>query len=118
MARISIFGLGYVGLATAVCLTRKGHEVVGIDPDREKVEKIQGGMAPFFEPDLDASLKEAVRQKALTASTDPSLNSQSEIAYITVGTPSNSDGSMNLSYVQAAEDIGRSLRNERMRSTM
>jgi UDPglucose 6-dehydrogenase len=114
MARISIFGLGYVGLATAVCLTRKGHEVVGIDPDREKVEKIQGGMAPFFEPDLDASLKKAVDQRALTASTGPSLNSQSEIAYITVGTPSNSDGSINLGYVQAAaRDIGRSLRNKR-----
>ncbi len=74
MVRISIFGLGYVGLATAVCLARKGHQVVGIDPDREKVEKIQGGIAPFFEPDLDASLKKAVSQQALTARADPSLN--------------------------------------------
>lgn len=48
MARISIFGLDYVGLVTAVCLSRKGHEVVGIDPDREKVQKIQGGAAPFL----------------------------------------------------------------------
>lgn len=111
MARISIFGFGYVGLATAVCLARKGHTIVGIDPDREKVEKIMGGTAPFFEPDLDANLKKAISQKALTASTDPSSNSQSDIAYITVGTPSNSDGSINLSYVHAAaKDIGRSLR--------
>ena len=85
--------------------------MVGIDPDREKVEKVQAGTAPFFEPDLDANLKKAVDQRALTASTDSSLNSQSNIAYITVGTPSNSDGSINLSYVQAAaKDIGRSLR--------
>ncbi len=111
MTRISVFGLGHVGLATALCLARRGHIVTGIDPDTKKVEIIQSGRAPFYEPQLDAYVQEAVTAKMLIATADPQANSKSEITFITVGTPSNSDGSINLSHVRAAaKDIGRSLR--------
>jgi len=49
VTRISVFGLGPVGLATAVCFARKGHQVVGIDPDLERLEKIRRAEPPFFE---------------------------------------------------------------------
>jgi UDPglucose 6-dehydrogenase len=112
MARISIFGLGRVGLVTAVCLARKGYRVVGIDPDSKKVNVLQKGEAPFFEPCLETYLKKAILHKTFTATTDFQVNSESDFAYITVGTPSNPDGSINLNNLKtAAVNIGTSLRN-------
>jgi UDPglucose 6-dehydrogenase len=103
--------LGYVGLATAICLAKKGHHVIGIDPDMEKVKTVNSGRAPFFEPQFDRYLEDAVRRKTLAATQGPIANTESAIAYITVGTPSKPGGSIDLAYVEtAARDVGRALR--------
>jgi UDPglucose 6-dehydrogenase len=109
---ISVFGLGPVGLVTAVCFAMRGHGVIGIDLDRDRLEKIQRGEAPFFEPKLAEYVKASVASGKLSVTDDASANAQSSLAYITVGTPSNEDGSTDLTYVRnAAIAIGRSLRD-------
>jgi UDPglucose 6-dehydrogenase len=109
--RISVFGLGPVGLVTAICFAKKGYFVVGIDPDSRKVETIRNGRAPFFEPLLDGHVAKAVANGTLQATSDSSTNAESDMAYITVGTPSKDDGSIDLTYVRnASTDIGQSLR--------
>lgn len=111
MTRISVFGLGPVGLATAVCFARKGHQVVGIDPDLDRLEKIGRAEPPFFEPKLKEYLVETITNGRFSATDDTSVNAQSDLAYITVGTPSREDGGIDLTYVEnAAAAIGQSLR--------
>jgi len=113
MFQVSVFGLGRVGLATAVCLAKKGYRVVGVDVDSNTVKAIQEGKSPFFEPRLEAYLKEVVSSKTFTATVDSCQSSDSDIAYITVGTPSNPDGTINLRHVEAAAvNIGESLLNK------
>jgi UDPglucose 6-dehydrogenase len=109
--RISIFGLGRVGLVTAACFAKKGYNVIGIDPDIHTLGQVRTGRAPFFEPELTEYLKEAVLSGTLTVTQDPSLNARSDLTYMTVGTPSNRDGSIDLTDIKnAAKAIGRSLR--------
>ena len=109
---ISIFGLGPVGLVTAVCFAKAGNKVIGIDPDIEKLETIRRKEAPFFEPRLEDYLARAIDDDLLQLSNDPSDSSESEFAYIVVGTPADQRSEINLGYVRnAAIDIGRSLRN-------
>jgi UDPglucose 6-dehydrogenase len=111
LTKISVFGLGPVGLVTAACFAMNGHHVVGIDPDARKIESIRKGKAPFFEPSLDEHVAKTVANGTLQATSDAATNAESEMAYITVGTPSKDDGSIDLSYIRAAAaDIGRSLR--------
>jgi nucleotide sugar dehydrogenase len=108
---ISVFGLGPVGLVTAVCFARKGHQVIGIDPDLDRLEKIRRAEPPFFEPKLKEYLTEAVTNGAFSVADEPSANARSNLAFITVGTPSREDGSIDLTYVKnAAKAIGQSLR--------
>ncbi len=108
--RISVFGLGPVGLATAVCFAKKGLSVVGIDPDKSRLEEIRERRAPYFEPNLDEYLKEVIKNETFMATDDYSTNAQSDFAFITVGTPSNEEGTINLASVKdAARMIGGSL---------
>jgi UDPglucose 6-dehydrogenase len=100
-----------VGLVTAACFAKKGHEVVGIDPDIARLGQIRKGRTPFFEPKLSDYLKEATGKGLLRLNVDPSDNTESDVAYITVGAPSNPEGAIDVTYVRkAAADIGRSLR--------
>jgi UDPglucose 6-dehydrogenase len=109
---VSVFGLGRVGLVTAVCLAKKGHRVIGIERDAHTLRQVRATKAPFFEPGLSEYLREVVGEKALVVSDDASLNARSDLAFITVGTPSNRDGSINLTQLKdAALAIGQSLRN-------
>lgn len=102
-----------MGLVTAACFARKGHEVIGIDTDNHRLEQIQRGETPFFEPDLVSYLEETLRDGRLRVTPDPSANSQSDLAYITVGTPSNREGSIDLAHVKnAARAIAQSLRHK------
>jgi len=111
MTRISVFGLGPVGLVTAVCFAKKGNHVIGIDPDRDKLEKIRKAEAPFFEPKLKDYLAETVANGTFSVAEDGSVNTHSDLAYIVVGTPSSEDGSIDLAYVKnAAAAIGQSIR--------
>ena len=108
---ISIFGLGPLGLVTAVCYAKRGFRVVGIDPNKTSLKKIEEKNSSFFEPKLDEYLAEAVDSGRFSVSDDPSLNVSSDISYIAVGTPCDKRGHINLRYVKrAALDIGRSLK--------
>ncbi len=110
--KISVFGLGYVGCTTAVSLVRDGHEVVGVDVSPTKVSMIDVGASPVVEPGLAEVLARAVRSRKLTATMDADAAIRdSEAALICVGTPSGSNGSLDLRAVEAvAEQIGKALR--------
>jgi GDP-mannose 6-dehydrogenase len=112
---LSIFGLGYVGSVTAGCLAKIGHSVIGTDIKTEKVESINNGEPPMFERGLDILIKSGVESGRLRATT--SVNEaveHSDCAMICVGTPSNSDGSINLEHIErVCIDIGSALKTKR-----
>jgi UDPglucose 6-dehydrogenase len=106
--RVSIVGLGYVGLTTALCLASRGINVVGVDVDTSKIDAINNKRLPIHEPGLDRTLIDAV-EKGFT-STSEIL--QSDIYFITVGTPSKKDGSVDLRYIEKASDeIGGAIKS-------
>ena len=85
--KVSIVGTGYVGLVSGACLAGKGHEVVCIDVDSDKVDKINSAVCPIYEAGLEELLRENVGS-SLTASTDlHEAILESEITLIAVGTP-------------------------------
>ena len=91
--KISIFGLGYVGTVSAACFASLGHDVIGVDADKTKVEKIRQGLSPIVEEGINEMLTEQVAEGRLTATLDvKSAIKQSDISFISVGTPSNEDG--------------------------
>ncbi len=109
---ISVFGLGRVGLVTAVCLANKGYQVIGIDRDRHRLEKIRNSDPLFFEPKVLEYNKSVIASGKLSVTEDASMSARSDLVYITVGTPSKKDGGINLGFVKnAAIAIGQSLRN-------
>ncbi|MCD6262932.1 UDP-glucose/GDP-mannose dehydrogenase family protein [Candidatus Bathyarchaeota archaeon] len=114
LRRVSFFGLGYVGLCTAVCFAKKGFKVVGVDIDEEKIKGIMEGEAPLYEPDLEPLLRDCLRKGTLTCTTDPREGvTRSTVSFITVGTPSRPDGSIDLRYIRlVAKDIGEALREK------
>lgn len=108
--RISIVGTGYVGLVTGLCLAELGNEVVCIDVVPAKVEAIQAGRAPIYEPGVDELLEKHLRSGRFRATLDMSAAAGTDLTFIAVGTPSWEDGSLDLHYVEAAaEDLGRAL---------
>lgn len=113
--KISVIGVGYVGLCTAVGFASKGYQVVASDVDAEKIRKICAGIPPFYEPGLSELLKETIENGNLQCSVNETQKAVlgTDITYIAVGTPSNEDGSINLKYVEsAARDIGKALRQK------
>ena len=108
---ISIFGLGYVGSVSAGCLARNGHRVIGVDPNTTKVTLINEGRSPVIEKDIDTIIATAVNGGLLSATTDArEAIAGTELSIICVGTPSQANGSLDLSYVRSAcEEIGRAL---------
>ncbi|MFP6905720.1 MAG: UDP-glucose/GDP-mannose dehydrogenase family protein [Verrucomicrobiota bacterium] len=107
--RISVVGTGYVGLVSGVCLAEKGHEVLCVDIDQAKVDRINAGESPIHEDGLEALLKKHVG-KRLQASTDlDQAVRESEVSLIAVGTPFKGDA-IDLRFIrQVSEDIGRVL---------
>lgn len=102
--KIGVIGTGYVGLVTGVCLASKGNEVICSDVDESKIEKLKQGEIPIFEPGLK-ELLESCREN-ITFTTDVAgCIKDSEIIFSAVGTPSNSDGSANLTYVNDVAKI-------------
>ncbi len=112
--RISIFGLGYVGTISAVCLATEGHKVVGVDTNDTKVSLIAKGNSPIVETNLDRYLSDAVKSGALTATTDwQQAVSETDITMVCVGTPSQANGSLDLEYLsRVCEQIGEVLRDK------
>ena len=110
--KISIIGLGFVGLSLASVLATKGKNILGIDVDKNKCKNIQKGISPFFEPELEKLLKIGLRKK-LVINSDFSLIKNSDMIFVTVGTPQRSNGSIELSMIKsAAKSIGKILKNE------
>ena len=114
MSRISIFGLGYVGTATAGCLARDGHDVTGVDTNSGKVDLVNAGRSPIMEKDTPEIVQEGVRRGTLRATTDAGQAvATTEISMICVGTPSQLNGNLDLKYVRrVSEQIGKALRNK------
>ncbi len=110
---ISVLGLGYVGLCTATTFAASGFKTLGIDIDTERIEKIRAGKAPFHEPQLDNLLKTVVKTKRLEVTNRISDASSTDTTFITVGTPSRRDGSIDLTQVKkAAQELGTALHNK------
>ncbi|MDP3340495.1 nucleotide sugar dehydrogenase [Frigidibacter sp.] len=111
MANISVFGIGYVGVVSAACLARDGHAVMAVDIDQNRVDVINSGRSPIVENGLDDLISDAVETGHLIATLDAEaaiLNT--DASFVCVGTPSNADGSVGLSYVKGAcEIIGRAI---------
>jgi UDPglucose 6-dehydrogenase len=106
--------MGYVGLCTAATFAARGIRTIGIDIDQARVEQIRKGKAPLHEPQLDTMLKNAVKKKLLDGTSDLSVAADTDTTFLTVGTPSQHDGSIDLSYIKnAAEDLGNVLREKR-----
>ena len=111
--RISIVGLGYVGLCTAATFASRGFQTVGIDIDQERIKQVSNGKSPVHEPQLDSLLKQAVSKNLLRASTDISQAYETDITFLTVGTPSRDNGSIDLNYIRkATEELGQTLRRK------
>ena len=105
---VGVIGMGYVGLVVAGVLSAKGHYVKVYDIDQNKLNQIEKGECYISEPGLD---KLYDKNKIRVSKTIQEIVNESEIIFVTVGTPSNTDGSINLSYVEkVAEDIGKVLR--------
>lgn len=111
---ISIFGLGYVGAVSAGCLANDGHRVIGVDPNATKVELINLGKTPIIEKDIGEMIAKAVANGSLRATTSVHEAVQaSDLSLICVGTPSQLNGNLDLSYVRrVCEEIGQSLRTK------
>ena len=112
MQRVAVFGIGYVGAVTAACLSQDGHAVIGVDIDQSKVDELNAGIAPVSEPGLDEILKAQVALKRLRAITDVrKAVAESDIAMVSVGTPSGADGSVSVDGVEAVvKSIGEALK--------
>ena len=111
--RISIVGAGYVGLVTGACFAKLGNNVIILDIDKEKLEKIKRGIPPIYEEGLDELLKNYRYRIEVTQDYNYAVK-ESEITFICVGTPSKEDGSIDLSYVKdAARSIGIALRGKK-----
>ncbi|NWG11550.1 UDP-glucose/GDP-mannose dehydrogenase family protein [Candidatus Bathyarchaeota archaeon] len=115
MYKLSFIGLGPVGLCTAVCFAKKGFTVIGSEMDEAKARQIRSVKPPFYEPNLKELLHEVIKNGNLKIVTsNEAAVMKSDITFITVGTPSNRDGSINLQHVtRASEEIGRALRKKK-----
>ena len=109
--KISVFGLGYVGAVSAGCLADDGHAIIGVDPNRTKVDLINAGKTPIIEKDIGDIIARAVAANLLYA-TDDCVQAvlDSELSLICVGTPSLANGSLDLGHVrQVCQEIGTAL---------
>ena len=107
--KVTVFGIGYVGLVQGAVLAEVGHDVICIDIDANKVERLKQGHIPIYEPGLEALVKENYGAGRLNFTTDAAVGvKHGEVQFIAVGTPPDEDGSADLKYVLAvAETIAQ-----------
>jgi len=124
--KICVLGLGYVGAVSAACLAKDGHEVIGVDPERTKVDLINSGRSPIIEKDIGDIIREQVAAGRLRATAEVShAVRHTDLALVCVGTPSQANGGIDLTYVKrVCEQIGEAIQAHAgapvivMRSTM
>lgn len=112
--KVTMVGTGYVGLVSGVCFADFGHEVVCVDKDPDKIDTLNAGGVPIFEPGLEALIAKNVKAERLSFTTDlKAAMSGADAVFIAVGTPSRrGDGYADLSYVYAAaEEIAGLIEN-------
>ncbi len=113
MANLAVFGLGYVGSVTAACFATRGHQVIGVDSNRQKLDLLRQGIAPVAEPGLPELVQTAVRNRKLCVTHDVNeAVRRSDVSFISVGTPSRRNGDVDLSALESVlEEIGAALRD-------
>ena len=113
---ITVFGTGYVGLVTGVCLADAGHNVLCVDIDREKISNLKQGVIPIFEPGLEELVLKNQSSGRLSFTTNSEFAvDYAELQFIAVGTPSDEDGSADLTYVLAvAETISQYMKEPKI----
>lgn len=99
MAKIAIIGTGYVGLASAVGFAHLGHEVIGVDIDKSKIDKLSKGQSPIFEQNIEKYLTKAIKRKRIGFTTDYSKISECKFVFLCLPTPQKVDGSADTSYI-------------------
>ncbi len=111
MATIAVAGTGYVGLVSGACLADFGNTVICVDNNKQKIERLEKGEIPIYEPGLDDVVRRNVDAGRLSFTTDmASAVRSSEVVFIAVGTPPADDGSADLTYVEAvAREIARAM---------
>ena len=109
--KIAVVGTGYVGLVLGACLAENGNTVTCVDKDQPKIDMLQVGRMPIYEPGLEELVRRNDHEERLTFTTDlPSAVEASQIVFIAVGTPQGEDGAADLQHVLAvASDIARSM---------
>ena len=113
MRNIAVVGTGYVGLVTGTCFAETGNMVTCIDIDQTKVEKMQQGQIPIYEPELDVLFERNIKAGRLQFTTDLAKGiADAEIIFLALPTPPGEDGSADLSYILGvAEQLGKMLTN-------
>lgn len=111
--KISVIGSGYVGLVAGTCFADSGNDVVCVDSNKAKIEQLQAGGLPIFEPGLEELVKRNVKENRLVFTTDlKTAVGESEVVFIAVGTPPDENGEADLQHVlAAAREIGRALKH-------
>ena len=111
---ISVFGLGYVGCVSMGCLAQNGNNVIGVDVNQNKIDLLNNGKPTIIEKDIDRIIAKQHKAGRISATTDPiKAVLETQLSIIAVGTPSTSQGHLNLKYIfKVAENIGMALRSK------
>jgi UDPglucose 6-dehydrogenase len=109
MKKIAVIGTGYVGLVTGTCFAETGNQVICVDIDAKKVERLKNGEMPIYEPQLDVLFERNIAAKRLSFTTDLAAGiKDAEIIFLALPTPPGADGSADLKYILAvADDLGK-----------
>jgi UDPglucose 6-dehydrogenase len=103
--RLTVIGVGYLGLTHAACMADLGHEVLAIDTDRERIARVAAGEMPFFEPGLEPLLRKGLETGRLRFTTSyADIGAFGDVHFLCVGTPQRPDGAADLSYLTHAAD--------------
>ncbi len=118
--KLSVFGLGYVGCVSAACFADSGNSVIGVDVNPVKIDIINSGNSPIVEEGMTDLIQRAVESGKLRATTDSNQAiNESDVSLVCVGTPSRSNGALDLSHVEkVCDEIGRSLREKKTHHTI
>ena len=113
--RISIIGVGYVGLCTAVGFASRGYNVIASTHNAKKASKINKGIPPFHEPNLKKLLRKTIRNRFLTCLVNQTEKAvlETDLTFNAVGTPSKPDGSIDLQFIETSiHEVGKALKQK------
>lgn len=113
MKKIAVVGTGYVGLVTGTCFAETGNQVICVDIDKQKVERMRSGEVPIYEPHLDVLFERNIKSNRLSFTTDLEEGiKDAEIIFLALPTPPGEDGSADLRYILGvADDLGKLLKD-------